>query len=124
VKEVGEVWEIRTFTVNPKQSTRQIPVLESTASDEPYRRFTGVDSAGDNVIFRRVWRRDPDSGILLQVVSYRKGTFSAVPKSGRDDVLLILLISFATSCMITSILDENDSLKTGLHTQRLSDCMG
>ena len=65
VKGVGEVWETRTFTVYPKQSACQIPVLESTASGKPYRRFTGVDSAGDDVIFRRVWRRDPDSGILL-----------------------------------------------------------
>ena len=49
----------------PKKATCQIPVLESDASREPYRRFSGVDSAGDDVIFRRVWRRDPDSGILL-----------------------------------------------------------
>ena len=55
----------RTFTTYPKKTTCQIPVLESAASGEPYRRFSGVDSSGYDVIFRRVWRRDPDSGILL-----------------------------------------------------------
>ena len=55
----------RTFSMYPKKTTCQIPVLESAASGEPYRRFPGVDSSGDDMIFRRVWRRDPDSGILL-----------------------------------------------------------
>jgi hypothetical protein len=54
-----------TFTMYPKKTTCQIPVLESAASGEPYGRFSGVDSACNDVIFRRVWRRDPDSGILL-----------------------------------------------------------
>jgi len=58
-------WETRTFTMYPKKTTFQIPVLESPTSGKPYRRFTGMDSARNDVIFRRVWRRDPRSGILL-----------------------------------------------------------
>jgi hypothetical protein len=49
----------------PKKTTCQIPVLESGALGEPYRRITGMYSASNDVIFRRVWRRDPGSGILL-----------------------------------------------------------
>ena len=55
----------RTFSMYPKKTTCKIPVLESAASGEPYRRFSGVDSSGDDVIFRGVWRQDPNPGILL-----------------------------------------------------------
>jgi hypothetical protein len=40
----------------PQKAARQIPVLGGAASGKPYRRFTVVDSARNDVIFRRVWR--------------------------------------------------------------------
>jgi hypothetical protein len=60
-----EVRETRTFTMYPKETTCQIPILEIGALGKPYRRFAGMDSASNDVIFRRVWRRDPAAGILL-----------------------------------------------------------
>jgi hypothetical protein len=61
----GKVQETRTYTMYPKNTAGQIPVLKGGASGKPHCRFARVDSACNDVIFRRVWRSDPASGILL-----------------------------------------------------------
>jgi hypothetical protein len=48
------VQDLRTFTVYPQKTTHQVPFVEGGASGKPDRRFTRVDSACNDVIFRRV----------------------------------------------------------------------
>ena len=65
----------------PQQSTRHIPLVEGGASGKPDHRFTRVDSACNDMIFRRVWGGDPASGIHLQLVACAKGVPSMIPRA-------------------------------------------
>ena len=53
----------------PEKAARQIPLLESAALGKPRGRFPRMDSPGNDMIFRWVWRRDPTSGEILHLVT-------------------------------------------------------
>ena len=59
-----------TFTMDPEKASRQIPLFESGAFGKPHGRFTIMDSPSNDVVFRRIRRRDPTSGIPLQLVTW------------------------------------------------------
>ena len=64
------VWETLTFTMDPEKASRQIPLLESAAFGKPYGRFTRMNPPSNDVVFRRIRRRYPTSGIPLQLVTW------------------------------------------------------
>jgi hypothetical protein len=62
------VWEEHTFAVYPYEGAIRLPFDEDTAFEEPLGCSGMVNVARDVVIGRGIWRSNPASEILLQLV--------------------------------------------------------
>jgi hypothetical protein len=54
----------RTFSVEPQKGTIGFPFGEDTSLEKPLRCLLAMGAAGNVVVNRRIWRRDPFAKVL------------------------------------------------------------
>ena len=70
--------------MNPQNRTLGAPLCEEAALKEPYPGSSLIILRCYVVVFRRIWRGNPISGILLQLVTYQRGSASVIQKGGTN----------------------------------------
>jgi len=63
--------------MDPHKRTLQLPFLENVALGKPRGRTAMMCSAGNILIYPRIWGRQPTAKLLLQFVTYELDSASA-----------------------------------------------
>ena len=106
----------RTLSMDPQERTLCVPFLKSVALDEPFCGSTVMSSKGNIVVLGWIWRGEPTSHVLLQLVTCETRSLSATFITGMSQVSrLNLFISFVIPCIVTSI--QRQSHKHWLSTE-------
>ena len=111
--------------MDPQQGPLRIPLSEDIPSEEPLGGSILMDLTCNVVVWRRIWRGEPTSGLLLQLVPCDWLQHQHIVAEQIDDKRLILFTLLAISCIASSVLISfrKAARIRSRHTQSLPDTM-